>query len=115
MTQDQGSGEQLHDVFRVVAPLRSCGVTRSPQLRTASSALDCLAPEVGIDANPGVDARYGKSLQRYCKHQRTFKRLLLERYPHCCAVCGFDKSGLLEGAQLDPDAEGGPSTVPKGD
>lgn len=71
-------------------------------------------PDADGGADREVDARYGESWQRFRKHQRIFKRLLLEHYPHSCAVCGFDNRGLLEAAHLIPDAEGGPSTVANG-
>lgn len=76
------------------------------------SLLDRLIDDPGADRS--VESRYGAHMQRYRKHQRDFKRLLLEHYPHRCAACGFDNVSILEAAHVIPDADGGPSTIANG-
>jgi hypothetical protein len=61
-----------------------------------------------------VPTGYALALVKVRKHQRAFRRLLLEHYSHECSVCGLDVVEILEAAHLKADKDGGEASVENG-
>lgn len=61
-----------------------------------------------------VTRGYREALTIVRRHQRAFRRLLLNNYENVCAYCGVSLLAILEAAHLVPDALGGESSVANG-
>lgn len=72
-------------------------------------------PSEGRSLPPGeeVARRYYKTVAKKRRHQREFKRLLLQEYKAECAACGLAVE-ILEAAHLIPDSQGGAASVANG-
>lgn len=57
---------------------------------------------------------YRDALTKVRRHQRAFRRLLLNNYENECAYCGVGLLAILEAAHLEPDSLGGESSVANG-
>lgn len=61
-----------------------------------------------------VPRDYREAVTKVRRHQRAFRRLLLNRYENVCAYCGMGMVEILEAAHIEADALGGESSVANG-
>lgn len=69
----------------------------------------------GVDEDTEIERGYTEVTVKRRKHQKKFRRLLLQStHSPVCFVCGFDEVRLLEAAHIIPDSKGGPSSLENG-
>lgn len=63
-----------------------------------------------------IQVRYGQAVAKIRRHQRAFRKLLLDNLPHECAFpgCGIASVEVLDAAHRIPDSEGGRATLENG-